>query len=70
MSLSEAFALSARPLPPLSRVAVTLALAIATWELRHRTRKQLVHLTQDQLGDVGLDQISAQAEAAKPFWRA
>ena len=70
MSLTDAFALSARPLPPLSRVAITLALAIATWELRHKTRKHLSQLTSDQLHDIGLTQTNAESESAKPFWRA
>jgi uncharacterized protein YjiS (DUF1127 family) len=70
MSLSEAFALSARPLPPLSRVIVSLALAVADWELRHRTRKHLAGLTSHQIKDIGLDPMTAASEAAKPFWQA
>jgi uncharacterized protein YjiS (DUF1127 family) len=70
MSLSEAAALSARPLPPLSRMVVTLALTVAAWELRHRTRKHLNDLSQNILTDIGLDRHAAQLEAEKPFWRA
>jgi uncharacterized protein YjiS (DUF1127 family) len=70
MSLSEAFDLSARPLPPLSRMVVTLALTVAAWELRHRTRKQLTGLSQSILADIGLDRHAAEQEAEKPFWRA
>ena len=70
MSLSDAFALSARPLPPLSRLVVTLALTVAAWELRHRSRKHLNTLSPALLRDIGLDPAQANAEAAKPFWRA
>ncbi len=70
MSLSEAFALSARPLPPLSRAAVAVALTVAAWELRLRTRKHLSDLPAEMLADIGLDAYSAEAEATKPFWRA
>lgn len=70
MSLSDAFALSARPLPPLSRLVVTLALTVAAWELRHRSRKHLTRLSPTLLQDIGLDATDASTEAAKPFWRA
>lgn len=69
MSLIDAVALSARPLPPLSRMAVSLALTIAAWELRHRTRKHLKNLPQHMLSDIGLDAMRAEQEAAKPFWQ-
>lgn len=69
MSLSDACARSARPLPPLSRLVVTLALTVAAWELRHRSRKQLNSLSPALLRDIGLDRAQAMAEAAKPFWR-
>lgn len=70
MSLSETIALAHRPLPPLSRLLVTLALTVAAWELRHRTRKSLGHLDADRLADIGCDPMTAETEAAKPFWRA
>ena len=70
MSLAEAFALSSRPLPPLSRIVVSLALTIAAWEMRHRTRKHLTGLPQTILSDIGLDNHAVQQECAKPFWRA
>ena len=70
MSLSEALSLSHRPLPPLSRLLVTIALTVATWELRHRTRQQLSGLPDHMLRDIGLDPFAAAQEAAKPFWRA
>jgi uncharacterized protein YjiS (DUF1127 family) len=69
MSLPEAFVLSARPLPPLSRVAVSLALAVANWELRYRTRKHLSALSAHQIKDIGLDQLTVSREVDKPFWQ-
>lgn len=69
MSLTETLALSAQPLPPLSRALVTLALTVAAWELRHRTRKQLKHLPHHMLRDIGLNPGEVSAEIEKPFWR-
>lgn len=69
MSLSETLALSRHPLPPLSRLLVTLALNVATWELRYRTRKQLSDLPTHMLRDIGLDEQDAALETEKPFWR-
>lgn len=70
MSLSEAYALSARQLPLLSRLAVTLALTVTAWELRHRSRKHLAGLAPERMRDIGLDPAAAACEAEKPFWRA
>lgn len=70
MSLIDAVALSARPLPPLSRLAVSLALTVTKWEMRYRTRKHLADLPQQMLTDIGLDPLAAELEGAKPFWRA
>lgn len=69
MSLSEATSLASRPLPPLSRVLVSVALSVATWELRLRTRKHLQNLPPHMLRDIGVDVAEAAAEAEKPFWR-
>jgi uncharacterized protein YjiS (DUF1127 family) len=69
MSLSKTLALSNHPLPPLSRLLVSLALTVAAWELRARTRKQLGQLDPHMLRDVGLSETTSRAEAEKPFWR-
>jgi uncharacterized protein YjiS (DUF1127 family) len=69
MSLQETLALSSRPLPPLSRVLVSVALTVATWELRQRTRKHLSTLPPHMLRDIGVDEHTALIEADKPFWR-
>lgn len=38
------------------------------WHRRH-TRKALLHLTREQLRDVGLTAEQARHEGLKPFWR-
>ncbi|MFT4151418.1 MAG: DUF1127 domain-containing protein [Paracoccaceae bacterium] len=56
-------------LPPLSRAAVRLADLVVAWEVRQRSRKQLLRLDPRLLRDVGLDEMSAGRESLKPFWR-
>lgn len=70
MSYTQAVALNAQNLPPLSRVVVALALTVAAWELRYRTRKQLAQMPKHMLRDIGLSESHAELEAEKPFWRA
>ena len=70
MSYNQALALNAQALPPISRVAVSLALTVAAWELRYRTRKQLAQMPKHMLRDIGLSESQAEQEAEKPFWRA
>ncbi len=70
MPLSDTLALAHRPLPPLSRLLVTLALTVAAWELRHRTRKALALMSPERLSDIGCDPLTAGIEVEKPFWRA
>ncbi|ONH53771.1 protein of unknown function [Pseudomonas cedrina] len=38
------------------------------WQRRH-TRKALLHLSREQLRDVGLSAEQARQEGLKPFWR-
>lgn len=40
------------------------------WTRRDRQRRELAHLTEHQLRDVGLSRADLLAEADKPFWRA
>lgn len=56
-------------LPLAARVAVTFAVAVTTWDKRRKSRRTLKHLEPHLLRDIGLDRISAEAEASKPFWR-
>ena len=56
-------------LPPLSRSLLALALAVARWEDRQRTRSALARLDDHLLRDIGLNDGRATREAAKPFWQ-
>ena len=47
-------------------------LDISRWQLfwrRRHTRKALLHLTREQLRDIGLTPEQARQEGLKPFWR-
>lgn len=57
-------------LPPLSRMLVAVALGIARWDDRRRTRAALARLDAHLARDIGLTEASIDAECAKPFWRA
>jgi uncharacterized protein YjiS (DUF1127 family) len=51
-------------------VAAALLATVATWRLRHRTRRQLAGLDAHALRDIGIGPDQARREAGKPFWRA
>ncbi len=57
------------PLPPLSRLAFALARTVWTWETRRQARVALASLDAHLLYDIGISAQTAEAEAAKPFWR-
>ena len=56
-------------LPPLSRMLVSVALVLASWDDRRRTRSSLARLDDHLLADIGLGSDNAATEYAKPFWR-
>lgn len=56
-------------LPPMSQGLVALALVLATWDTRRRTRASLLRLDGHLLADIGLDPDRAAFETAKAFWR-
>lgn len=56
-------------LPPLSRVLVAVALGLARWDDRRRTRVALSRLDAHLARDIGLSAASIAAECSKPFWR-
>jgi uncharacterized protein YjiS (DUF1127 family) len=57
-------------LPLVASVALRFAVVVTKWDTRRKTRRALHHLEPHLLHDIGLDQLSALAEASKPFWRA
>jgi len=63
-------ALNARAnLPLVAGLAVKFAVAVTLWDTRRRTRQALKDLEPHLLRDIGLDRLSAQAEASKPYWQ-
>lgn len=42
---------------------------LRTQRQRHRSRRQLRHLDDHLLADIGLDRTTAEREVSKPFWR-
>ncbi len=55
-------------LPPVSRLLVTVALTLARWDDRRRSRRALARLDAHMLRDIGLNAPRAAAECGKPFW--
>ncbi|MCP1168322.1 DUF1127 domain-containing protein [Limimaricola litoreus] len=52
-----------------SALLAGLARRVAVWKRRARTRRALSHLEPHMLRDLGLDPVSAEREAALPFWK-
>ncbi|KIC11268.1 hypothetical protein RA19_07940 [Leisingera sp. ANG-M1] len=70
MAHSNMSYLISRPaLPVLAQWAVSFAVVVTKWSLRHRTRKQLRKLTEAQLKDIGVTRADAHYQATLPFWR-
>ena len=42
---------------------------LCLWQQRHRGRRDLLHLNERMLRDIGLNRVEAAREADKPFWR-
>lgn len=70
MSRVETLVFRPASLPPLSRLVLAAAVRVVTWENRQRTRKGLQRLDAHLLQDIGLDAMTAQAEARRAFWQA
>ncbi|MBI2256379.1 MAG: DUF1127 domain-containing protein [Proteobacteria bacterium] len=54
---------------PLARISAVV-IAFQEWQERHRTRRDLMRLSDYQLKDIGLSRFDAEEEFQKPFWRA
>ena len=57
------------PLPLVAQIAVDFAVVVTKWSRNYRTRKQLAHLPDHVLSDVGLSESDAAREITLPFWR-
>lgn len=49
-------------------VAVTLRRRVQAWREAHHTRRALGRLDAHMLKDIGLDPMTIEHEAARPFW--
>ncbi|MFN3845771.1 MAG: DUF1127 domain-containing protein [Paracoccaceae bacterium] len=68
MSPVETLTFRPASLPPLSRLVLAAAIGVVTWETRQRSRKGLTRLDAHLLRDVGIDPMTAEAEARRWFW--
>lgn len=64
-----AYLTTATTLPAISVLALRVAVAVAKWSERRRTRQDLQKLDAGGLRDIGLTQAQAWCEGQKPFWR-
>lgn len=64
-----AYLTTATTLPAISVLALRVAVTVAKWSERHRTRQDLQKLDEGGLRDIGLTQAQAWREGQKPFWR-
>lgn len=60
---------SQTPLPPFSALALRVAVVLARWSERSRTRRALLKLDDHLLRDAGIEARAARHEAAKAFWQ-
>ena len=58
---------SQSPALPSAKMLVEL---VVTWRQRLQTRQVLARMEAHELHDIGLCRMRAEAECAKPFWRA
>lgn len=56
------------PMPLLARWAVNFAVIVTQWDMKYRTRKQLMRLDDHILRDIGIERDAAYTEARRPFW--
>jgi uncharacterized protein YjiS (DUF1127 family) len=71
-STASSQAASRQPLNPQFTVPGRLGalfVAFQEWQERHRSRQDLMRLSEYQLKDIGLSRLDAEEEYSKPFWR-
>jgi len=60
--------LDSTALPVVAEIAVFVAVTVAKWSERRRTRNSLKGLDDHLLRDIGVTPHQARREAARPFW--
>ena len=60
---------SQQRLPTAAQVFIHFALVVTKWDIKRRTRKDLRHLDDHVLDDIGLTREQATTESHKPFWK-
>ena len=58
-----------RSQPSPSHMVQRLSARFAEWKMRRHSRHELAMLDAHMLADIGVDPMTANDEAAKPFWR-
>lgn len=53
-----------------SNAVLRAGCTLQSWQARAQQRHDLASLSNRMLADIGIDRAAANAEAAKPFWRA
>jgi len=53
-----------------SNAVLRAGCTLQSWQARAQQRHDLASLSNRMLADIGVDRAAANAEAAKPFWRA
>ena len=53
----------------LKNACAAVIAAFRTWRIRARQRRELMMLSQRELGDMRLSETDADSEARKPFWQ-
>lgn len=67
--MTRADQLNLATLPPVALIVAKVALTIAGWETRRRTRAGLSRLDTHMLRDIGMTEARRETEVTKPFWR-
>ncbi len=58
-----------RTLPPMSALALRMAVMLAKWDRNAKTRHNLKELPDYLLDDIGLSREAASKEARRKFWQ-
>lgn len=68
-SYSKLHFLAGRKTVTFLQVVAMGAKTVATWGKRYRSRRELLHLDEYLLKDIGMEPDEAHREARRPFWK-